>query len=542
MEWIVGEADQDLAYVSSFLRLLWTLFCVLIGWNRGKRMAAHSPEDIQNNNVLVEPGNTTTNSTMITSNATTNNTLTTSTVITTATSDDTPTTTTTPTTITLDSASSSWVLAQLVARGLDTMADDSAPSSLTCGDEYLEDPLEDLTLENLKLPEDYNDPSLGYEFVGTGSSSVWGNSGGGRLDNCEALVRQLESLGVRVRDDYLTLDLDLSTSRSASVSSVSDEGSVGEDYSLPSLNPRLLQGSAGEDHSLYTHSRQSHGRGRMAPSPAGHILPGLERLWRQGEGKEVDDDEVFVDIMDEEVAEAEILPCGGVKVTYENYGKEYRPKISPHQNYLRFLQTVHSGGGSGVSGGVDDTPHPHLQPIGEATSVPSTSRSLEERYRRIVEALQRSIKMKDGRIRSLSLLPAKIKRLLAEEVTYDAVTPDSGVHDSFNQLSPEEQEKQREEWKAELAKTEEEIQTLRQVLGSKVRTAQDLKRRLGVTVWREFTEDFNNSMKSVRESQTVQKANEVISDIQEAVTSAPLYKKVSGAFTELGDTITQQPA
>lgn len=53
-----------------------------------------------------------------------------------------------------------------------------------------------------------------------------------------------------------------------------------------------------------------------------------------------------------------------------------------------------------------------------------------------------------------------------------------------------------------LDQTEEEIQTLRQVLGSKVRTAQDLKRRLGITVWREFTEDFNNSMKSVRESQT----------------------------------------
>lgn len=40
----------------------------------------------------------------------------------------------------------------------------------------------------------------------------------------------------------------------------------------------------------------------------------------------------------------------------------------------------------------------------------------------------------------------------AEEVTYDAVTPDSGVHESFNALSPEEQEKLREEWKAELAR------------------------------------------------------------------------------------------
>ncbi|XP_063863598.1 tumor protein D54-like isoform X5 [Scylla paramamosain] len=129
----------------------------------------------------------------------------------------------------------------------------------------------------------------------------------------------------------------------------------------------------------------------------------------------------------------------------------------------------------------------------------------------------------------------------AEEVTYDAVTPDSGVHENFNALSPDEQEKLREEWKAELAKTEEEIQTLRQVLGAKVKTAQDLKRRLGITVWREFTEDLNNSMKTVRESQPVQKANEVITEIQEAVSNAPLYRRMSGAFSELGETISQQP-
>lgn len=123
----------------------------------------------------------------------------------------------------------------------------------------------------------------------------------------------------------------------------------------------------------------------------------------------------------------------------------------------------------------------------------------------------------------------------AEEVSYNAVTPDSGVHETFNALSPEEQEKQREEWKSELIKTEEEIQTLRQVLGSKVKHAQDLKRRLGITVWREFTEDFNNSMKTVRESQTVQKANEVITDIQEAVVSAPLYQKTAGAMSAVGE-------
>jgi len=112
----------------------------------------------------------------------------------------------------------------------------------------------------------------------------------------------------------------------------------------------------------------------------------------------------------------------------------------------------------------------------------------------------------------------------ADEITYDTVTPDSGVHETFNALSPEEQEKQREEWKSELVKTEEEIQTLRQVLNSKVKHAQDLKRRLGITVWREFTDDFNASMKSVRESQTLQ-----------TVQSSSVYQKTAGAMGAVGE-------
>nr|XP_027212014.1 tumor protein D52-like isoform X2 [Penaeus vannamei] len=124
----------------------------------------------------------------------------------------------------------------------------------------------------------------------------------------------------------------------------------------------------------------------------------------------------------------------------------------------------------------------------------------------------------------------------AEEVTYDSVTPDSGVHENFNALSAEEQEKQREEWKAELTKTEEEIQTLRQVLGSKVKHAQDLKRRLGITVWREFTEDFNNSMKSVRESQTYQKTAGAMSAVGEKTSS--LFGGIGAKFGQLKETPT----
>ncbi|XP_045138163.1 LOW QUALITY PROTEIN: uncharacterized protein LOC123520192 [Portunus trituberculatus] len=403
------------------------------------------------------------------------------------------------------------VLAQLMARNLDNLADDTAPNSLgsiTVNDEYLEDPLPDLTLENLRLPEEYGDPSLGYEFVNT---TDWCNSG---LDNSHALLQQLQGLGVRVNEDYLTLDLELSASRSASVSSVSeDECSISDEQDVQNT----ILGAAQDK------TRRAHSSGSQKDAA------GTELFSRLSENQE---NEVFLE--DHEVAEAEILPSGGVKVTYENYRKEYRPKISPHHNYIKFLETVSSGA---------STEEPlSIGHEGEGAAVPSPHLTLEDRYRRILQALQRGARLSDVKMRSLSAKYArKLRRLLAEEVTYDAVTPDSGVHENFNALSPDEQEKLREEWKAELAKTEEEIQTLRQVLGAKVKTAQDLKRRLGITVWREFTEDFNNSMKTVRESQPVQKANEVITEIQEAVSSAPLYRRMSGAFSELGESISQQP-
>jgi len=56
---------------------------------------------------------------------------------------------------------------------------------------------------------------------------------------------------------------------------------------------------------------------------------------------------------------------------------------------------------------------------------------------------------------------------------YDITSPtDSVIGADFQGLSAEEQERQREEWKAELRKTEEEILTLRQVLTAKERQQQ----------------------------------------------------------------------
>ena len=56
---------------------------------------------------------------------------------------------------------------------------------------------------------------------------------------------------------------------------------------------------------------------------------------------------------------------------------------------------------------------------------------------------------------------------------------DSVIAGDFGAMSASEQESQRQQWKEELTRTEEEIATLRQVLVAKEATAAGLKRRLG---------------------------------------------------------------
>merc|ERR1712223_873769 len=97
----------------------------------------------------------------------------------------------------------------------------------------------------------------------------------------------------------------------------------------------------------------------------------------------------------------------------------------------------------------------------------------------------------------------------AEGSPYDINSPtDSVIGADFQGLSAEEQERQREEWKAELKKTEEEILTLKQVLTAKERHAAVLKRRLGITQWREFSEDMTQGLKNLQESATYKRTAE----------------------------------
>lgn len=78
----------------------------------------------------------------------------------------------------------------------------------------------------------------------------------------------------------------------------------------------------------------------------------------------------------------------------------------------------------------------------------------------------------------------------------------AGEHmpEDISNLSLEDQQKQQQAWKEELAQIEDEISTLRTVLASKMRRSAELKRNLGITVWKELSDDVNQGIKNVKES------------------------------------------
>ncbi|PNF26602.1 hypothetical protein B7P43_G11354 [Cryptotermes secundus] len=98
------------------------------------------------------------------------------------------------------------------------------------------------------------------------------------------------------------------------------------------------------------------------------------------------------------------------------------------------------------------------------------------------------------------------------------MSPDSGINE-LHGLTPEEQERQRQEWQQELTMVEQEIQTLRQVLASKVKMSQELKRKLGISVWKEFQDDMSQGIRNVKESNVYQKTESVIKTTAEKTTS-----------------------
>ncbi|XP_017078259.1 tumor protein D52 isoform X5 [Drosophila eugracilis] len=105
----------------------------------------------------------------------------------------------------------------------------------------------------------------------------------------------------------------------------------------------------------------------------------------------------------------------------------------------------------------------------------------------------------------------------------------------FAALTVEEKEQRRAEWSQELARVEEEINTLRTVLASKTRHASDLKRKLGITVWKEVTDDMNQGIKNLKESTVYQRTESVLKSTGEKTASVfgSITSGISSKFSQM---------
>uniref|UniRef100_G3MNI4 Tumor protein D52 n=1 Tax=Amblyomma maculatum TaxID=34609 RepID=G3MNI4_AMBMU len=105
------------------------------------------------------------------------------------------------------------------------------------------------------------------------------------------------------------------------------------------------------------------------------------------------------------------------------------------------------------------------------------------------------------------------------DVKASDATPDSGVHD-LSGMDPEEKARQEAAWRDELAQVEEEIQSLRTVLSTKVARSQELKRQLGITVWKELKDDMEQGIKNIQDTAAYQKTSATIKTAGEKTTTA----------------------
>ncbi|XP_067666479.1 tumor protein D52-like isoform X2 [Haliotis asinina] len=96
---------------------------------------------------------------------------------------------------------------------------------------------------------------------------------------------------------------------------------------------------------------------------------------------------------------------------------------------------------------------------------------------------------------------------------------------------PLERERQMLEWKEELLKVEGEIATLKQVLGTKVRHASELKRKMGITPFQEFKTDVSTGIQQIKSSDSYQKTAAVTKTVGE---------KTSAAFSNIGSSVSRK--
>jgi|UniRef100_A0AC35G297 hypothetical protein len=122
-------------------------------------------------------------------------------------------------------------------------------------------------------------------------------------------------------------------------------------------------------------------------------------------------------------------------------------------------------------------------------------------------------------------------------------TPGLESGDEFANGNVELSEAEKEVIREELKKTEDEINTLRQVLVARQKHVAMLKRKLNISPLTEIQEEFNQGLKSVKDSQAYQKTSEVVAGTADTVATklgdirnSSLFKsfesKLGSAFTQ----------
>ncbi|CAH0557906.1 unnamed protein product [Brassicogethes aeneus] len=107
----------------------------------------------------------------------------------------------------------------------------------------------------------------------------------------------------------------------------------------------------------------------------------------------------------------------------------------------------------------------------------------------------------------------------------------------LSHLTQEEKEEQERVWKEELVQIEDEIATLRTVLASKMRRSAELKRNLGITFLKEVSEDINQGIKNVKESNVYQKTTSVIGGITGSITNKFGQMRHSESFRSIEERV-----
>ncbi|XP_016057641.1 PREDICTED: tumor protein D54 isoform X1 [Miniopterus natalensis] len=95
-------------------------------------------------------------------------------------------------------------------------------------------------------------------------------------------------------------------------------------------------------------------------------------------------------------------------------------------------------------------------------------------------------------------------------------------------------EAEEEELRAELAKVEEEIVTLRQVLAAKERHCGELRRKLGLSALEGLKQNLSRSWHDVQVSTAYVKTSEKLGEWNERMTQSDLYKKTQETLSQAG--------